>query len=74
MIGWPKQTTLPKSLPVHPITGFPDYLVDVLDLLLHVIHQQVLPKGIRRGEVSLAAANFRHLLHEVNQAIILKRA
>ena len=38
--------------------------MDMLDLLLHVIHEQVLPEGIRRGEVGLAAADFGDLLDE----------
>ena len=32
---------------------------------IHVIHQQILAKGIRSREIGFAAADLRHLLHEV---------
>src|SRR5579884_3348180 len=44
--------------------------VNVLDLLLHVIHQQVLAKRVGSGEIGFAAADFRDLLHEIYKAII----
>jgi hypothetical protein len=44
--------------------------MDVLDLFLHVIHEQVLAKRERRGEVGLAPADFRDLLHKIDEAVI----
>ena len=44
--------------------------VDLLGFALHVIHQQILAEGVRRGEVGLAAAHFRDFLDEVDEAVI----
>src|SRR5579863_8102245 len=49
------------------------FLMYMLDFLFHIIHQQVLPEGIRGGEVGLAAANFRHLLDKADEAVILRQ-
>jgi hypothetical protein len=40
--------------------------MDLLGFALHVIHQQVLPQRVRRGEVGLAAAHFRDFLDEMD--------
>ncbi len=42
-------------------------LVDRLRLVLHVIHQQILPQRRRSGEVRLAAAHLRHLVQFVHK-------
>ena len=39
--------------------------MDLFRFALHVVHQQILPKRIRRGEVRFAAADLRHALHEL---------
>jgi hypothetical protein len=44
--------------------------VDRPRLAVHVVHQEVLAQRIGRSEVSLAAAQFRHLLDEVDQPVI----
>src|ERR1700689_41050 len=44
--------------------------VDIPRFLSYVIHQQVLPKSVRRREVCLAAAELRDFLHEVDEAVI----
>ena len=45
--------------------------MNMLNFLFHVIHQQVLPQGIRCGEVGLASADFRDLLDEADESVIL---
>src|SRR5580704_8893880 len=45
-------------------------LVNIASFLSDVIHQQVLPKRVRRGEIGLAAAKFGNFLHEVDEAVI----
>ncbi len=45
-------------------------LVDRLGLPRHVIHQQVLPQRVGRGEVGFAAAHLGDFLDELHQAII----
>ncbi len=44
--------------------------MDVFDFLLHIIHEQVLPESVRRGEVGFAAAEFGDLLDKVHEAIV----
>ena len=41
-------------------------LVDRLRLPRHVIHQQILPERVGRGEVGFAAAHLRDFLHELH--------
>ncbi len=43
------------------------------DFLLHVVHQQVLAKRVRRGEVGFATAHFSDLLDEVDQVGIARQ-
>src|SRR5262250_2137381 len=40
---------------------------------LHVIHEQVLTKRVRRGEIGFASTHLRDLLHKVNQAIVTRK-
>src|SRR5438477_12789921 len=44
--------------------------VNTASFLRHVIHEQILAECIRRSEVSLPTADFGHLLHEMDQAVI----
>src|SRR5690349_17256789 len=46
------------------------WLVDRTCLAIHVVHQQVLPQRVWRGEVRLAAAELGNLLDELHQAVI----
>src|ERR1035438_9083316 len=46
------------------------WLVDLPRFALHVIHEQVLPQGIGRGEVGFAATHLRDFLNEVHQAVV----
>src|SRR5271154_2728201 len=48
-------------------------LVDVAGLAADVIHQQILSESVGRREISLAAAKLRHLLHEMDEAIIARQ-
>src|ERR1700723_2946268 len=45
-------------------------LMNIPGLLLDVIHQQILPQRIRRGEVSLPAAKLGNFLHEMHEAVM----
>ena len=38
---------------------------------LHIIHQDVLAQGHRRGEVGFPLANLRHTFDEIDQIIIV---
>ena len=51
-------------------TALPFLLVDGLDLLLHVIHQQILAQCVGSSEVSLPAAHFRNLTNKTYQVIV----
>ncbi len=44
-----------------------------LGLARHVIHEQVLSKRIRCGEVRLSSAHFRDLLHKLHQPVITRQ-
>src|SRR5204863_5556610 len=46
-----------------------DALVNSTGLAIHVVHEQILPKCVRRGEIRFAAAEFCHLLNELHQPI-----
>ena len=53
---------LPEMQPHRSVHG-PDFL-------LHVVHQQVLAKGVGRGEVGFAAAHFGDFLDEAHKVRI----
>src|SRR5207247_7165155 len=44
--------------------------VNGLHLLLHIIHQEVLPQGVGCREVSLASANFSDFLDKTDKVVI----
>ena len=39
-------------------------------LAVHVIHQEILPQVVRRGEVRFSAAQLGHLLDELHESVI----
>src|SRR5262245_50293703 len=47
--------------------------VNRLRLLVHVVHQDVLAEGVRRGEVRLALADLRHTPHEAHQIVVASK-
>src|ERR1022692_2155707 len=49
------------------------FLVNMPALLLYIIEQQVLPQCVRSREIGFSAADFRHFLHEVHQAVIARQ-
>jgi len=51
-------------------TALPFLLVDGLDLLLHVIHQQILAQCVGSSEVGFATAHLCDLLHELDEPVI----
>ena len=46
-------------------------LMNALGLAMEIIKQQVLPQGVRGGEVGLAATNLADLMDEVHQAVVI---
>src|SRR5207244_2548341 len=47
-----------------------DSSMDGPGLSVHVIHQEVLPEGVRSREVRLATANLRHFLDKTDQVVV----
>jgi len=48
-------------------------LVNVARFFLHIIHQQILAEGVGSGEIRFAPTEFRHFLHEVDEAVVARQ-
>src|SRR5579863_6416650 len=52
------------------VAVLPQPLMNVAGFAADIIHEQVLAKGVWRGEVGFAAAELGDLLHEVDEAVV----
>src|SRR5580692_5759754 len=48
-------------------------LVYGLRLLVHVVHEHVLPERVRRREIRLALADVRHAAHEADEVVVARQ-